>query len=153
MKEQTIRSLKTLELPAVLELLAQEASSSAAKDVARALSPSGDRAEVTRRLDETSAAAQLMVVKGSPSFSGVKDVRASLQRADMGGVLNTRELIDIARVLGAARSVRSYGTFERKEKTCIDYLFNALQANKFLEDKITGSIVGEIGRASCRERV
>ena len=143
MKEQTIRSLRTLELPAVLELLAQEASSAAAKDVARALSPSGDRAEVERRLNETSAAAQLMVVKGSPSFSGVKDVRASLQRADMGGVLNTRELIDIARVLGAARAVRSYGTVERKEKTCIDYLFNALQANKFLEDKITGSIVGE----------
>ena len=135
--------MKTLELPAVLELLAQEASSSAAKDTARLLSPSGDPAEVKRRLDETSAAAQLMVVKGSPSFSGVKDVRASLQRADMGGVLNTRELIDIARVLGAARSVRSYGTFERKEKTCIDYFFNALQANKFLEDKITGSIVGE----------
>lgn len=143
MKEQTIRSLKTLELPSVLELLAQEASSSAAKDVARMLSPSGDRAEVERRLDETTAACQLMVVKGSPSFSGVKDVRASLQRADMGGVLNTRELIDIARVLAAARSVRSYGTFERKEKTCIDYLFNALQANKFLEEKITGSIVGE----------
>lgn len=143
MKEQTIRSLKTLELPSVLELLAQEASSSAAKDVARMLSPSGDRTEVERRLDETTAACQLMVVKGSPSFSGVKDVRASLQRADMGGVLNTRELIDIARVLAAARSVRSYGTFERKEKTCIDYLFNALQANKFLEEKITGSIVGE----------
>ena len=143
MKEQTIRSLRTLELPAVLELLAQEASSAAAKDVARALSPSGDRAEVEKRLNETSAAAQLMVVKGSPSFSGVKDVRASLQRADMGGVLNTRELIDIARVLGAARAVRSYGTVERKEKTCIDYLFNALQANNFLEDKITGSIVGE----------
>ena len=143
MKEQTIRSLKTLELPAVLDLLAAEASSAAAKDVARMLSPSGDRAEVTRRLDETTAACQLMVVKGSPSFSGVKDVRASLQRADMGGVLNTRELIDIARVLAAARSVRSYGTFERKEKTCIDYLFNALQANKFLEEKITGSIVGE----------
>ena len=143
MKDQTIRSLKTLELPAVLELLAHQAVSSAAKDVARALTPSGDRAEVTKRLDETSAAAQLMVVKGSPSFSGVKDVRASLQRADMGGVLNTRELIDIARVLAAARSVRSYGTTERQEKTCIDYLFNALQANKFLEEKITGSIVGE----------
>ena len=143
MKEQTIRSLRTLELPAVLDMLAAEASSSAAKDVARTLSPSGDRAEVERRLNETTAAAQLMVVKGSPSFSGVKDVRASLQRADMGGVLNTRELIDIARVLGAARAVRSYGTAEREDKTCIDYLFNALQANKFLEDKITGSIVGE----------
>ena len=85
-----MKSLRTLELPAVLELLAAEAVSGAARDLARTLSPSGDRAEVSRRLDETSAAAKMMVVSGSPSFSGVKDVRASLQRADMGGVLNTR---------------------------------------------------------------
>ena len=143
MKEQTMKSLRTLELPAVLELLAAEAVSGAARERARALIPSGDRAEVSRRLDETSAAAKMMVVSGSPSFSGVKDVRASLQRADMGGVLNTRELLDIAGVLSAARAVRAYGLSEKQERTCIDYMFSALQANKFLEDKITGSIVGE----------
>ena len=138
-----MKSLRTLELPAVLELLAAEAVSGAARERAKALLPSGDRAEVSRRLDETSAAAKMMVVSGSPSFSGVKDVRASLQRADMGGVLNTRELLDIAGVLSAARAVRAYGTNEKQERTCIDYMFSALQANKFLEDKITGSIVGE----------
>ena len=138
-----MKSLRTLELPAVLELLAAEAVSGAARERARALMPSGDRAEVSRRLDETSAAAKMMVVSGSPSFSGVKDVRASLQRADMGGVLNTRELLDIAGVLSAARAVRAYGLSEKQERTCIDYMFSALQANKFLEDKITGSIVGE----------
>ena len=143
MKEQTMKSLRTLELPAVLELLAAEAVSGAARERARALIPSGNRAEVSRRLDETSAAAKMMVVSGSPSFSGVKDVRASLQRADMGGVLNTRELLDIAGVLSAARAVRAYGLSEKQERTCIDYMFSALQANKFLEDKITGSIVGE----------
>ena len=138
-----MKSLRTLELPAVLELLAAEAVSGAARERARALTPSGNRAEVSRRLDETSAAAKMMVVSGSPSFSGVKDVRASLQRADMGGVLNTRELLDIAGVLSAARAVRAYGLSEKQERTCIDYMFSALQANKFLEDKITGSIVGE----------
>ncbi len=143
MREQTEKSLKTLELPAVLELLAAEAVSESAREAARLLRPSGDRAEAERRLNETSAAAALMVVKGSPSFSGVKDVRASLQRADMGGVLNTRELLDVAGVLQAARAVRGYGTTDRKEATCIDALFSALQANRFLEDKITGSIVGE----------
>ena len=85
----------------------------------------------------------MMVVKGSPSFSGVKDVRAALQRADMGGALNTRELLDIAGVLQAARCVRSYGTGERQDKTSIDYLFSALQANRFLEEKIFTSITGE----------
>lgn len=58
--------------------------------------PSTDETEVRRRLAETSAARGMMITRGSPGFSGVKDVRASLQRADMGGVLNTRELLDIA---------------------------------------------------------
>ena len=114
------KSLQTLELPAVLALLAAQAVSETARAQAMALRPSGDRAVVATRLGETSAAASMMVVKGSPSFSGVKDVRAALQRADMGGALNTRELLDIAGVLQAARCVRSYGTGERQDKTSID---------------------------------
>ena len=137
------KSLQTLELPSVLALLAAQAVSETARANAMALRPSGDRAVVETRLGETSAAAGMMVVKGSPSFSGVKDVRAALQRADMGGALNTRELLDIAGVLQAARCVRSYGTGERQDKTSIDYLFSALQANRFLEEKIFTSITGE----------
>ena len=137
------KSLQTLELPAVLALLAAQAVSETARAQAMALRPSGDRAVVATRLGETSAAASMIVVKGSPSFSGVKDVRAALQRADMGGALNTRELLDIAGVLQAARCVRSYGTGERQDKTSIDYLFSALQANRFLEEKIFTSITGE----------
>ena len=137
------KSLQTLELPAVLALLAAQAVSETARTQAMALRPSGDRAVVATRLGETSAAASMMVVKGSPSFSGVKDVRAALQRADMGGALNTRELLDIAGVLQAARCVRSYGTGERQDKTSIDYLFSALQANRFLEERIFTSITGE----------
>ena len=137
------KSLQTLELPAVLALLAAQAVSETARAQAMALRPSGDRAVVATRLGETSAAASMMVVKGSPSFSGVKDVRAALQRADMGGALNTRELLDIAGVLQAARCVRGYGTGERQDKTSIDYLFSALQANRFLEEKIFTSITGE----------
>ena len=137
------KSLQTLELPSVLALLAAQAVSETARANAMALRPSGDRAVVETRLGETSAAAGMMVVKGSPSFSGVKDVRAALQRADMGGALNTRELLDIAGVLQAARAVRGYGTGDRQDKTCIDYLFSALQANRFLEEKIFTSITGE----------
>ena len=79
------KSLQTLELPAVLALLAAQAVSETARAQAMALRPSGDRAVVATRLGETSAAASMMVVKrGSPSFSGVKDVRAALQRAGHG---------------------------------------------------------------------
>ena len=137
------KSAATLELPAVLAMLTHEAVSEAAKERALELEPSADTAEVKHRLDETSAAKTMMTVRQSPSFAGVKDVRASLSRADLGGALNTRELMDIARVLQCARLVRGYIADDSVGKTCIDHLFYALRANKFLEEKINTSIVGE----------
>ena len=137
------KSLTTLELPAVLTMLAAEAVGDTAKERALALTPSTDEAEVRHRIEETTAAKTMMVVRGSPSFYGVKDVRASLARADLGGALNTRELLDIAGVLQCARLVRGYIADDSVGKTPIDHLFYALRTNKFLEEKITGSIVGE----------
>ena len=137
------RSLITLELPRVLQMLSDQAVGETAKELALQLQPAVEPAEVRRRLDETTAAKTMMVVRGSPSFSGVKDVRASLARADLGGALNTRELLDIARVLQCARLVRGYLADDTVGHTCIDALFHALRANKFLEEKISTSIVGE----------
>lgn len=137
------KSLITLELPAVLELLAAEAVGDTAKELARQLVPSVEPGEVRRRQEETSAAKTMMVVRGSPGFSGLKDVRPSLSRADLGGSLNTRELLDIARVLQCARLVRGYIGDDSLGKTAIDHLFYALRANRFLEEKITNSISGE----------
>ena len=137
------KSLNTLELPAVMEMLAQQAVGEAAKARAFELAPAREPAEVRRRLEETTAAKTMMAVRGSPSFSGVKDVRASLARADLGGALNTRELLDIARVLQCARLVRGYIAEDSVGKSSIDSLFYALRANKFLEEKIATSIVGE----------
>ena len=137
------KSLRTLELPTVLQMLSDQAVGETAKENALSLTPSGDEAEVRHRLEETTAAKTMMVVRGSPSFSGVKDVRASLARADLGGSLNTRELLDIARVLQCARLVRGYLADDSVGKTCIDAYFHALHSNKFLEEKITTSIIGE----------
>ena len=138
------KSIQTLELPRVLERLAEQAVTEEGKDRCLALRPLTDADDVQRALDETTAAVNMTALRGSPSFSGVKPVRASLQRADMGGALNTRELLDIAAVLRSARSAKEYGEGEGdRTKTCIDHLFRSLTANRFLEDKITGAIVGE----------
>ena len=137
------KSIETLELPRVLSLLADQAVTQEGKDKALRLRPETDPDEVSRLLKETTAAADKMVLRGSPSFTGVRPVAGSLQRADMGGSLNTRELLDIAAVLAAARSAKDYGDSDEGEKTPIDVFFHALHPNRFLEDKITGSIVGE----------
>lgn len=137
------KSINTLELPAVLKMLSEQAVSQGARDDALKLFPSADAGEVKRRLTETTDAKEMMVLRGSPSFSGVKDVRPSLNRADLGGSLNTRELLDIAAVLQCARLVRGYVADGKEIKTSIDSLFTALRANRFLEDRISSSITGE----------
>ena len=137
------KSLNTLEVPVVLEMLAAEAVTEGGKEACLALRPSGDKLEVKTRLCETSAAKEMMVVRGSPSLSGIKDIRPSLSRADLGGSLNTTELLNIARVLQCARLVKGYVSDDKVGKTSIDHLFAALHANRFLEEKISSSIVGE----------
>ena len=143
MTDRFEKSMQTLELPRVLDMLADQAVTEEGKDKARRLRPETDPVEVTALLAETTAAVEKMVLGGSPAFAGVRPVAGSLQRANMGGSLNTRELLDIAKVLSAARSAKEYGEGDAEKKTPIDVLFHALRPNRFLEDKITGSIVGD----------
>ena len=137
------KSIQTLELPRVLELLAAQAATEEGRERCRALRPSTDPDDVARLLRETSAACSMIVLRGTPALSGVRPVAASLQRAEMGGALNTRELLDIAALLRCARSAKEYAAGDGNARTCIDHLFASLQANRFLEDRITGAILSE----------
>ena len=142
MSELFDKSIRTLELPAVLRMLADQTNSAEARERALAVVPLTDREDVSRLQDETDAARDMLGTKGSPAFSGIKPVAESLYRADHGGALNTRELLDIALVLRCARRVRDYFSDEG-EKGPLDYLFCALRGNRFLEERITGSILEE----------
>ena len=137
------KSYITLELPAVLDMLAAQAESELGKAAARELQPSANPEEVRRRLTETSDAARLMTLRGSPSFSGARDIRPALERARLGGALNTRELLDIAGLARCARLCKAYLAEEKNEKTSIDSLFHALRANKYLEERIYTAIPAE----------
>ena len=142
------KSMIILELPAVLALLAAQAESELGKEAALRLTPSPEPAEVARRQRETADAARLMTLRGSPSFGGAKDIRPALDRATLGGVLNTRELMDIAALARCARLTKAYisdgkNSGKPEERTSIDSLFHALRANKYLEERIGTSIIGE----------
>lgn len=143
MSELFDKSIRTLELPAVLELLAAQAVSAEAKDRCRRLTPETEAEEVLRLQDQTDAARAMIGLRGSPSFSGVKPVAEALARADRGGSLNTHELLTIAGLLTAARRVREYFNEDAQEKTVIDHLFLSLYGNRYLEDRIKNSILDE----------
>ena len=82
------KSIRTLELPVVLEMLASLAVSEAAKEKCRQLLPVCDLEEAARLQEETQSARERLGLYGSPSFSGVKDVSRALNRAGHGGVLD-----------------------------------------------------------------
>ena len=142
MSELYERSLYKLELDQVLSLLADCAGSSEGKERCKALRPTSDLEDVQARLDETSAASTLCTKKGNPSFSDIRDVTASLERADRGGSLQPIELLRIGAVLRSARTIKSYVS-EDDEKTVLTPLFDALSPNKYLEDRIFGAILSE----------
>ena len=144
------KSLRILELPAILDMLAAEAVCEAAKEAALTLRPSGDAHTVKSQLMETTAAKSMMVLRSSPPFSGVKDIRPTIRRADLGGSLNTRELLDIAVLLRVSAASIAYfrgqGSGARGQETgvtAIDHLFSALNSNKYLENRISSAIISE----------
>ena len=144
MSEQFEKSIRTLELPRVLQLLSEQAVSAEGKARCLRIRPETEAEEALRLLDQTDAARSMIGLRGSPSFSGVKPVAEALDRADRGGSLNTRELLIIADLLTAARRAKEYFSGDdRTEKTAIDHLFLSLHGNRYLEDTIKRSIPDE----------
>ena len=143
MSELFDKSIHTLELPTVLRMLADQASSGEARERALKTVPQTNLEDVARLQDETDAARAMIGLRGSPAFSGIKPVAESLYRADRGGALNTRELLDIAGVLRCARRVRDYHNDASGERTAIDHLFRSLRGNHHLEERITTAILDE----------
>ena len=142
MSELYEKSLHKLELDQVLQLLADCAGSAEGKAACLRIHPSSDLDDVQEMLGETTAALDLCTRKGNPSFSDVKDVAASLERADRGGSLQCKELLASAGVLRCARNIKGY-VAEDDPETVLDPLFRMLTPNKYLEDKIFGAILSE----------
>ena len=107
MSELYEKSLYKLELDQVLGLLADCAGSSEGKARCAQLHPVSDLEEVRALLALTTAASNLCTKKGNPSFADVKNVSASLERADRGGSLQPKELLSIAGVLRSARNIET----------------------------------------------
>ena len=84
----------------------------------------------------------MIVRKGAPGFHELKPVAASLERADRGGCLTPVELLRIAGVLRCIRNVKAYYS-EDGEPTVLDVYFQELSPNRYLEEKITNSILSE----------
>ncbi|NLD88363.1 MAG: endonuclease MutS2 [Clostridiales bacterium] len=140
------KSVLTLELPEVLEIIASKAVSDGAKEKILATRPLEDIDDVRETLMECTDALRLMSQRSAPGFSGLSDITASVTRTKLGGVLNMRELLRIGSLLRATRNIKDYGDIEYRKSeftTVLDIRFNMLTPNRFLEDRISTSILSE----------
>lgn len=137
------KSIRTLELTAILDRLASHALCDDAKGAALSLFPSDDIDDVRRLISETSAAVRLIGLKGSPPFSGVKNPEGLVSRAERGGVLTMAQLLDISSLLRDVRRIRDYSSDDSNVQTVLDGRFGRLMPNKYLEERINSIIISE----------
>ena len=133
----------TLELDKVLHKLADEAHCDDTRALALNIQPESSLSETRRLMQYTNDAFVLSMRYGSPSIYGVKNITSSLKRAAVGAVLTLRELLDIAEVLRNIRGLCQWKSFSEEITTSLDDYFDRLSPNKYLEDKITASVLNE----------
>lgn len=137
------KNFKTLELDLILEKLANECSCDDAKELALTLKPSTDMSEAELLLTQTEDAFSLLARFGGPSFSGLKNVNNPLHRANAGGSLNPKELLDIAYCLRSMRTLDEWHNHCSGVRTSLDFFFEGITVNKYLENKIFTCIINE----------
>ena len=123
------KALKTLEYYKIIELLEGFATSRMGKEMCRRLTPSDDLAEIEVMQQETADALSRVYQKGSLSFGGVKDIRGSLKRLEIGGTLGTGELLDIAGLLENAGRAKAYSRRDTEDENgdSLDGMFEILE--------------------------
>ncbi len=97
-----------LEFPRIREILAGYTSFSASREMAAALQPQHDYAEISRLLNQTAEARQLLGLDRGFSIGNVLDVREKAGLAALEGILEPVSLVEIQQTLAALHELRRY---------------------------------------------
>ncbi|MEG2350367.1 MAG: endonuclease MutS2 [Hungatella sp.] len=139
------KSLKTLEYHKIILQLSEYATSSLGKELCRNLVPSTDIDEIRQTQMETSDALSRVRQKGSVSFSGLKDIRASLKRLEVGSFLSIAELLAVSALLTISAKAKAYGRHEESvlPEDSLEPLFALLEPLTPVNTEIKRCIISE----------
>ncbi len=101
-------SLRVLEYPRVLDLLAEQTSNPMGREAALSLAPSCFPEVVERRLRETAEACLLLERGNGMPLGGIRDIREAVSRAALEMLLAPVELLDVAQTIAAAQRLRTF---------------------------------------------
>ena len=144
------KSLKILEFHKIISQLTEYAASQPGKAMCQNLAPSSDYEEILTWQAQTTDAVSRVRMKGTISFSGVKDIGDSLKRLEIGSSLNIIELLSISSLLTVAARARSYGRHEPQEDDgdseefdSLEPMFRALEPLTPVNNEIKRCILSE----------
>lgn len=139
------KALKTLEYHKIIAQLTEYASCESGKELCRKLVPSIEYDEIVNSQRETADAVSRVRQKGSLSFGGVKDIRPSLKRLDVGSSLGIIEILSISSLLTAAAKAKAYGRHEDSElpEDSLEELFRILEPLTPVNTEIKRCIISE----------
>jgi DNA mismatch repair protein MutS2 len=101
------KALVALEFPAIAERVAQAAATDHGAELARALEPSADPAEVAHRQALTAEAVELLDAADEPPLEGIRDIREAAAHAALGRALAAPALRDVASTVAGALRARA----------------------------------------------
>ena len=110
------KALKTLEFDKIIHRLTEHAASVGAKKKCTELVPVTSLWEIEHAQTQTADALRRIWQKGSISFGGIRDIRGSIKRLEIGGILGMGELRQIMSLLETAGQVQKYGAHEREDE-------------------------------------
>ena len=139
------KALKTLEFDKIIHILTAHAASEGAKEMCRKLVPYDNINDVERAQRETADALRRVYRKGSVSFGGIRDIRGSLKRLEIGGILGMGELLQIMSLLETAGKIRQYGQQEADDtsRDSLDESFEFLDPVPTLASEIRRCILAD----------
>lgn len=138
--------LKTLEYNKIIHQLTGYAASAPGKLLCQNLLPMSDLHEIVQAQTETSDALTRVRMKGSLSLSGIRDVRDSLKRLEIGSALGIPELLSISSLLTVAARAKAYGHHEESEEfpdDSLDQMFRSLEPLTPANNEIKRCIISE----------
>lgn len=134
------KTLKTLEYNKIIEMLANKADSSPGKELCQNLEPIHDMEAIELLQLQTGDALRRIYKYGSPLFSGVRNIKGSFLRLEVGGTIGAAELLNISSLLECALRVKSYNGEEPDSLTAF---FTELQPLSPVQKEISRCIISE----------
>jgi DNA mismatch repair protein MutS2 len=137
--------LQTLEYHKILEQLASYAACEDVKKRCLSLVPITDISEINA-LQQTTADALSRLYKSSGiSFAGIHNINASLKRLEIGGSLNTVELLRICSLLEVAKRAKSFdrGVRDEEQSDSLTPIFQQIEPLSPLHEEIRRCVLGE----------